>query len=520
MKTPLKAFYVGCSGSIWCKLVEQLSSSDAILPIIWTADLATSERIMNDFSDCKYINDVSAAYETNLEEDEASEVRIHAISTKLLRALSVDETIAMAMMDRFDSGNRPLPYETKRRIWHGLIRLWYARLTYYQPDIVFFPTAPHMVYDWVIYAICKQLGIRTIMFERTSIPGKMLSISEFEKGSQEYRDALQKVTKEECGKANQLLDERCLEQIRSLRQTDCESLPPNYEKKLQREGILGKKGRQKQPSILRQFIWEVNRAAYILLKQKLPPQNYALHEQDDGQLRPANKLEWLSSRWCGQGKKRKLKKFLGQIQETSPPEQPFVLYALHYQPERAVVPMASILSDQLLIIDMLSRSLPMGWKLVVKEHPWQLVEFGRGELGRTLNFYQQIAAYSNVLLCDANLSTTDFLTKCQAVATVTGSLGWQAIACQKPVLTFGAAWYRDCPGSFPVEDISDCEKAFNKITADYVFPEFAAEHSLLALQKCCVEGYIEEKLEAIAHLDEESASYSMIKSIMSALEKT
>ena len=505
----MKLFYISCSGSIWTRTAKILYDDYDAKPVLWSASASTLTEIKSCFPDCMRVEDSKAAYTTCLEDDEDSGTFLQSIPTSLLQALAVDETIAMAMMDRFDTGSRSLSYETKRRLWHGLVRLWYARLCFHQPNCVIFPTAPHIVYDWVIYVLCKQLGIKTRLFERTALPGKMLLLERFEEGSTSFRHCLSDINQEVCLQAHSRLTEEDRQHLAGLRQTDAISLPPNYEKKLKKQGILNKQGRQKQSGLVQHLLWEVQRAAYLLLKRQQAPDNYMLYEQQDGSLLPATTLQWLWARWSGQVQKRRMRRLLSQLGSEIIPEEPFILYALHFQPERAVVPMAGILSDQLLIIDMLARSLPKGWKLVVKEHPWQLVEFSRGECGRTRHFYQQIASYSNVVLCDASMPTTDFLKKSQAIATVTGSLGWQAIACQKPALVFGAAWYRDCPGVFAISDSDECQTALAAIEEGYHVPKQAAEHSLLALKGCLVVGYLEERLEAVSDIDEGEASQAM-----------
>jgi capsule polysaccharide export protein KpsC/LpsZ len=134
------------------------------------------------------------------------------------------------------------------------------------------------------------------------------------------------------------------------------------------------------------------------------------------------------------------------------PEQDYVFLALHYQPERATVPLGGVFGDQTLIVDMLAKTLPKDWKLYVKEHPWQLQPFGWGEMQRTQEFYDTIAGYPNVVLVSRDVETSELVSGSKAVATVTGSVGWDALCSGIPVLVFGAAWYRDCAGvtKFPV----------------------------------------------------------------------
>jgi hypothetical protein len=86
-----------------------------------------------------------------------------------------------------------------------------------------------------------------------------------------------------------------------------------------------------------------------------------------------------------------------------------------------------VFGDQTLIVDMLAKTLPKDWKLYVKEHPWQLQPFGWGEMQRTQEFYDTIAGYPNVVLVSRDVETSELVSGSKAVATVTGSVGWDAL---------------------------------------------------------------------------------------------
>ena len=44
--------------------------------------------------------------------------------------------------------------------------------------------------------------------------------------------------------------------------------------------------------------------------------------------------------------------------------------------------------------------------------------------------------------------TLELIAKSRAVATITGTAGWEALQMGKPVICFGYAWYRSFPGVF------------------------------------------------------------------------
>jgi hypothetical protein len=158
---------------------------------------------------------------------------------------------------------------------------------------------------------------------------------------------------------------------------------------------------------------------------------------------------------------------------------------------------------------MLARALPSDWKLIVKEHPWQLVPFSRGELGRSAGFYRRLNSYPNVMLAPAEADTEKLLLGARAVATATGSIGWQAIARGIPAIVFGTPWYVDAPGVFKIDDFTSCQDALAAVERGGAVPAGAAELMLVALESVTVPGFLEPGVEDVAHVSEADAISSM-----------
>ncbi|WP_376691990.1 capsular polysaccharide export protein, LipB/KpsS family [Wenzhouxiangella sp. EGI_FJ10409] len=132
----------------------------------------------------------------------------------------------------------------------------------------------------------------------------------------------------------------------------------------------------------------------------------------------------------------------------------FVYFPLHFQPEQNTTAWGGMYDDQLLAIEQLSRKLPDGWKILVKENPLQ-PGFMRGKW-----FYERLNGIANAELVPVETDTYELLHKCRFAATITGTVGWESITGGKPVLVFGpGCWYRTLPGvvfyshDFRVEDI-------------------------------------------------------------------
>jgi hypothetical protein len=494
----MRAFYIQCSGPHWIGIAHALSVR-AIEPVLWSGDDATLAGVREGFPGIPLVNGTAAA---RGELPEARDWAGTAFDAAQLSALAPDEVIGLAMMDRMDAGG--FGHEARRRHWHLLLGQWGGVLDALAPEVVIFAMAPHAIYDYALYALCKQRDIATLMFERAQLPGLVFVVERFEKGSDAMRDALRRTEQ-----TTRALGPEASAHLSQLRGGGAGALPPNYRKKLEGRGLMGRAGRQKEAGMLRTLGFELMRTAYLALRRRAAPANYNVYEDREGRLVSPNLCGWLFGRWRGQFKKARLRRLTRELAGTPPLGAPYVLLALHFQPERAIVPMAGAFCDQTLIVDMLARSLPGGWVLVVKEHPWQLVPFGRGELGRSAGFYRRITAHPNVVLTTGDAKIEDLMLGARAVATATGSIGWQAIARRIPALVFGAAWYGDAPGVFRITDHASLSEAIRRIEAGDAVPADAAERMLAALEDVAVPGVLEPDIEDTGAVAASNAATAM-----------
>ena len=108
----------------------------------------------------------------------------------------------------------------------------------------------------------------------------------------------------------------------------------------------------------------------------------------------------------------------------------FVYYPLHTEPETALQTLSPEYFYQLSCIAALSRDLPAGTVLAVKD---TLAAIGR----RPRDFYAQILEFKNVVLLDVREFGLEVAKKSSAVATITGTGGFEAAVMGKPVISFG-----------------------------------------------------------------------------------
>lgn len=117
---------------------------------------------------------------------------------------------------------------------------------------------------------------------------------------------------------------------------------------------------------------------------------------------------------------------------------PYIYFPLQFVPELTTLAYAVPNNDQLAVITALSKSIPGEVVIYVKEHTSMI---GR----RSLRFYKTLDSLHNVKVISPRISTFDLIDSAVAVATLTGTPGWEAFLRRKPVIAFGQAFYCDFP---------------------------------------------------------------------------
>lgn len=112
----------------------------------------------------------------------------------------------------------------------------------------------------------------------------------------------------------------------------------------------------------------------------------------------------------------------------------YVFYPLHLEPEMTTLFLAPYYTNQINLIKNIAQSLPIDYKLYVKEAPNMLYK-------RKRSYYKKIKRFPNVVLVDINISSFNLIKNSKLVTTITGTAGFEAILLKKPVITFGKVFY-------------------------------------------------------------------------------
>jgi len=386
----------------------------------------------------------------------------------ILDSMSVCESNVLKMMERYQFSKGLLFYEERINLYHRQLRYWYNYLAINRIEVCLFSVIPHVVFDYILYCLCKKLGIKTVLFYRTTILldsnvsiYPMLDIDEQMigiKGRYEYH--LMNPEKFE-------LSDRASSYL-SLRQgNDGKTFT----------GVAVKKRDIRKYFSPEKYIKHIAyKVDYIFEWIKLWG-------------RPVDLL-------CRMAYKMNLGNMTYPAFQKNPDlECAFIYVSLHYQPECSTSPMGGCFVHQDLMLDILMNTIPKNIKIYIKAHL-------RGGMSHTL--FRRLQTDARTVLLDPSMNSFKLINKSIAVATITGTAGWEAFINKKPVLMFGSYFYQDAPGVFKVETMGECREAVSTIISGRCLIE--EEHVtafLKAIDDLSYPGWVDNRYAPMSQLTEE-----------------
>lgn len=151
----------------------------------------------------------------------------------------------------------------------------------------------------------------------------------------------------------------------------------------------------------------------------------------------------------------------------TPEHEKYIYMPLHLIPESTTFVKAPMYINELSVIEAVSKSLPINWKLYVKEHQSMIGE-------RQIEFYKKINKFHNVKLVKSNFyrDPKPWIEKSLGVVTITGSSAFEAAMLNKPAIVFGNVFYNVIPSIKVANSFEELENLFkvieiNNQTQDY-----------------------------------------------------
>ncbi len=139
------------------------------------------------------------------------------------------------------------------------------------------------------------------------------------------------------------------------------------------------------------------------------------------------------------------------------PQKDFFFYPLHVDPEASTMVISPYQTNQLAVLEALSKAKPIDSIIIVKEH---LTMIGR----RPNDFYKNVNRLPGVYMVDPKEPSFQFINKAKAVITLTGTAGLEAIFLGIPAIFLGNFIYKFIKEGFVLtNDLSSLPQILNNL---------------------------------------------------------
>ncbi len=129
----------------------------------------------------------------------------------------------------------------------------------------------------------------------------------------------------------------------------------------------------------------------------------------------------------------------------------FIFLPLHQEPERSLLIAAPYYTNQIETIRNIAKSIPIDYKLYVKEHPTQ----GPARGGRDSSFYKKILSIPNVRLLHPIVNSEKLIRDCSLVISVGGTASFEAVFYEKPSIIFADLGYGILPSVTKINSLDN-----------------------------------------------------------------
>lgn len=412
---------------------------------------------------------------------------LEPLDAELIEAMRDTEDVFMDTISRLE-WKKNIPYAVRKRWYFQHLRFWNDYLTRHNINLFLSAWIPHEVPDVLLYRLCRLRGIPTLYFHTTLVQDISFAASTWEDPAPRMHEAYDRLSKEYAGATN----------------PEDVSLEPLFEDRYQS----------------------------LIIEEAERPAVEKMHRNKDLEritaLLKRNPLAfvWNGLRYCTPSGISRLQGMLRRsrvirerdayyAEHAVQPDmnRPFVYLPLHFQPEASTTPMAGVFTDQNLMAALLNECLPDDVLIYVKEHHRQ-----SSWLKRTKRDYEELIAMKKVRLIARDVDTFALRENCKAVATCTGTAGFEALFRGKPVMLFGSRFYQYVRGVFKIQTTQECTEAVQKIFTDGVTPSLVDARLLLkAMEESGVRALLHPLHVQISNLTEEEHRENNVRAILEEL---
>lgn len=511
----MRVIYNTCFSDPWVKVAKKLKDEHSFEPVYWFGyPNDNSEKLIPKvFPNCIY-HGYYDSWKGNFPDVIRENYYESFLDVDFLRECASNELQALKMMDRMDPEREGFSFMERQRHFRKTLKYLTTILDVIKPDIVISAVVPHRIYDYSFYLLCKYRRIPYFAFRNTNFVGLIYPLKSIESiqniFDHDYYSLLNsKLCKEDiCD----IINEEVLNAYYSIKK-NYEEAEPEY-LKVQRD----KSTRVSSMSgFIQHFVLDVmankrryfNKDGYIV---KGIPSYYKLKKNNVNKTNMSI-LDYAKLKINSNKYKKRLKLFYESIVDNPDYKDKYILFPLHYQPEMTSNPTGDIFVDQLLCIELLLKNTPNDYYIYVREHPAQFFLHMEGHTSRIKGFYDDLVKYPRVKFISTKNNPLDLIKNATAVATITGTIGWESIVQGKPVIIFGLSWYEKYKGVLRITDEDSASKVFSFIE-EYVFDERNLFSYLAAFSKNSIKAYFYPGLKQQINQSEEECVNNLSQTII------
>lgn len=134
--------------------------------------------------------------------------------------------------------------------------------------------------------------------------------------------------------------------------------------------------------------------------------------------------------------------------------EPYIFFPLHMEEEMSLLVLAPFYTNQIEVIKHIVKSLPIGYKLVLKEHSHSYFRDWR-----SISEYKKLIALPNVVMLHPDVRPDEIIKNCSLVITISGTASLEAAFYKKPSIIFVETPFSLLPSVHRVKSIDELPDA-------------------------------------------------------------
>lgn len=516
----MRVLYNICYSDPWVAVAKKLQEVHNYEPVYWIGyEDDDSERIVASTFPNSIYHHYYDAWAGMFPDVIEKELPNYSLDLDFLAEFAHEELLTYKMMDRMDPYRYKFNFMERQQHFRKLIRYWITVLEELKPEVIISASIPHRVFDYVLYLLCQKRNIPFISMVTTHFRGHILPLLNINSIGNildaDYKALLN---------SNETI-ENLKEKLHSVIKTRYDKIKLDYSEG-KPEFVSSENIRDKKSggvvALINKFIRDLfidQRKRYFgknsLLKKGIPV--YSKINTNELTNKRISLLKYSVLKNKTNKYKKALKKYYASLTEEPDLNQKYILFNLHYQPEATSSPAGGVFVDLNIIVEVLTKNLPNDYLVYVKEHPAQFHSHREGHTNRIPSFYNNLKSHKNVRIIPLEYDPFVLIRNAKAVATISGSVGWEAMVLGKPVISFGLSWYEKYPGVLRITDSQSASMIMDFIDK-FEFKERKLMAYLASFSQNLVKAYFYRGIKQQITISEEECVNNLVNCILKTKE--